>query len=164
MCRSLLILLAMTLAGVAVFVVGHCVAGRLCSTHFARPTDDLDWLRTEFRLNDAEIARIRQLHEGYLPKCQSYCDRIAAKKRELGELVGGGMNVTAAVEQKLGEIAALRAQCQAEMMRHFTEVSRVMPPGQGRRYLAEMERLTLGFHEQIEESMSHESSAGHGHH
>jgi hypothetical protein len=162
--RSLLILLVMTLAGVAVFVAGHRVAGRLCSTHFSRPTDDLDWLRMEFRLNDAEMARIRQLHEGYLPKCQSYCDRIATKQGELRELTGGGTNVPAAVEQKLGEIAALRAQCQAEMLRHFAEISQAMPAEQGRRYLTEMQRLTLGFHEQIEKSMSPESSASHGHH
>ena len=31
---------------------------------------------------------------------------------------------------------------------------KVMPPEQGKRYLAEMQRLTLGAHEQIEQSMS----------
>lgn len=49
--------------------------------------------------------------------------------------------------------AALRAQCQAEMLQHFHEVSQVMPPEQGRRYLAEMQRLTLRFHDQIERAM-----------
>jgi hypothetical protein len=37
-----------------------------------------------------------------------------------------------------------------------------MPPEAGRRYLAEMQRLTLGFHEQTESSMS--GAAGHEHH
>lgn len=161
--RSLFIVVAVALTGVAVFLGAFHLAGHLCRAHLAKSADDLEWLRLEFRLGDAELARIRQLHEGYLPRCRSYCDRIAVKKRELRELVGGGTNVSVAVEQKLGEIATLRAQCQAEMMRHFAEVSRAMPPAQGRRYLAEMQRLTLGFHEQIEESMSHESSAGHGH-
>ena len=40
------------------------------------------------------------------------------------------------------------------MLQHFTEVSQTMPPEQGRRYLAEMQRLTLGLHEQTESSMS----------
>ncbi len=40
------------------------------------------------------------------------------------------------------------------MLAHFYEVSQAMPPEQGRRYLAEMQRLTLGFHEQIENTMS----------
>jgi hypothetical protein len=48
------------------------------------------------------------------------------------------------------------------MLQHFTEVSQTMPPEQGRRYLAEMQRLTLGLHEQTETSMS--GSAGHEHH
>jgi len=48
------------------------------------------------------------------------------------------------------------------MLEHFMEVSRAMPPEQGRRYLAEMKRLTLGFHDEIEQSMS--ESAGHEHH
>ena len=38
------------------------------------------------------------------------------------------------------------------------------PPEQGRRYLAEMQRLTLGFHEQIEQSMSQSPAHEHGHH
>src|ERR1039458_7466301 len=47
--------------------------------------------------------------------------------------------------QKLAEVAALRAKCQANMLEHFYEVSQAMPPEQGRRYLAEMQCLTLGF-------------------
>jgi len=62
--------------------------------------------------------------------------------------------ITPRVEQKLGEVAALRARCQAGMLRHFQEVSQAMPPEQGRRYLAEMQRLTLGFHDQFEQGMS----------
>jgi len=60
------------------------------------------------------------------------------------------------------ELGELRAQCQAQMLERFMEVSRAMPPEQGRRYLAEMKRLTLGFHDEIEQSMS--ESAGHEHH
>jgi hypothetical protein len=37
-----------------------------------------------------------------------------------------------------------------------------MPPAQGERYLAEMKRLTLGEHEQVEQSMS--GTQGHEHH
>jgi len=36
-----------------------------------------------------------------------------------------------------------------------------MPPEQGRRYLAEMERITVGFHEDIEQTMS---PSAHGNH
>jgi hypothetical protein len=162
--RSLFTLLALLLTSGAIGFAAYRLAGHWCAARLVGTTDDLDWLRLEFRLSDAEMSRIRQLHQGYLPQCGSYCDQIAAKKRELARALDNGTNVTSAVELKLAEIAALRAQCQAAMLRHFAEVSRVMPPEQGRRYLAEMQRLTLGFHEQVENRMSSDGPGPHGHH
>jgi hypothetical protein len=115
----------------------------------------------EFHLSDAEMVRIRELHEGYLPQCAAVCARIAEKKRELESVVGNGTNLTAEVQTKLADIAALRAQCQSNMLRHFVAVSQAMPPAAGRRYLAEMKRLTLGNSEQMEQSMS--GDTGHEH-
>jgi hypothetical protein len=48
------------------------------------------------------------------------------------------------------------------MLQHFIAVSQVMPPEAGRRYLAEMKRLTLGANEPMEQSMSDDT--GHEHH
>ena len=48
-----------------------------------------DWLQQEFHLNDAELARIQKLHEGYLPKCAEMCVKIAAKKSELETALTG---------------------------------------------------------------------------
>jgi hypothetical protein len=118
-------------------------------------------LQDEFHLGSADMARIRTLHEGYLPKCGEMCARIAAKKRELDAVLGNSTNVTAEVQAKQDELAALRAQCQSQMLQHFLEVSQTMPPEQGQRYLAEMRKLTLGTHEQMEKSMS--GNAGHEH-
>ena len=162
--RSLLILFAVVVASVALGLGAYRLAGHLCSTHLVRSMDDLGWLRMEFRLGEAEMARIRDLHQGYLPKCQEFCDLIAAKKREVAAILGTETNLTTTVEQKLSEVASLRAQCQAAMLRHFVEVSRVMPPEQGKRYLAEMQRLTLSSHEQIEHRMSGDAPPAHGHH
>jgi len=158
--RSLVILLGALVLGASMFGVAYFAGRDAC--RMTRPTDDLSWLRDEFHLSDAEMARIRKLHEGYLPKCAEMCAKIAAKKSDLETALGGTTNVNPAAQQKLAELAALRAQCQAQMLQHFIEVSQTMPPEQGRRYLAEMQRLTLGFHEQTEQSMS--GSAGHEHH
>jgi hypothetical protein len=162
--RPFLILAAAILVGAALAAGGFRLGDHLCATRMAPSTDDLAWLRMEFRLTDQEMARIRQLHEGYLPQCHGICARIAASKRELHEALGPGTNVSAEVEARLKEIALLRAQCQTAMLRHFVEVSRAMPPEQGRRYLAEMQRLTLGAHESIEDSMSSPKSSPHDHH
>lgn len=161
--RSALILMLALAASATVFVGSYLIAQGICAKHLVNPADDLAWLRQEFRLTDAELGRVRTLHEGYLPKCAEMCERIAAKKQELEQYLAGQTDVSTTVEQKLSELGALRAQCQTEMLRHFFEVSQAMPPEPGRRYLAEMQRVTLGTHERIEQSMSDSAGHAHGH-
>src|SRR3954447_11446637 len=132
-----LILLASVLMA-ACAALAYFGALRFCAHRAAN--DDLAWLKHEFRLNDSEMQRIRQLHEGYLPKCREMCARIAAKQTEVEAALTkyDGSNLA---EQKLVELGTLRAECQAQMLRHFDEVSHAMPAEQGKRYLAEMQRL-----------------------
>lgn len=160
--RPLILLIGALALGAAIFSASYFVAQRTTEMCCATPTDDLSWLRDEFHLNDADMARIRELHEGYLPKCAEMCAKIAAKKSELESMLGHGTNLTAETQAKLAELAALRAQCQAQMLQHFAMVSQAMPPEQGRRYLAEMQQLTLGSQKQMEQSMS--GDTGHEHH
>lgn len=94
-------------------------------------TPELSWLKQEFKLGDAEFQRISDLHAGYLPKCREMCGRIAARNEELRALLARTNNVTPEIENKLAEIAQLRAQCQENMLEHFYEVSRAMPPEEG---------------------------------
>ena len=160
--RSLFILIGVLALGAAVFAGSFFFSRQICITRMDNPADDLAWLRTEFQLSDAEMAHVRELHEGYMPKCAAMCTRIAAKKTELETALAGATNVDANAQEKLKELAELRAQCQAQMLQHFIEVSRAMPPEQGRRYLAEMQRMTITAHEQLEENMS--AHEGHEHH
>jgi hypothetical protein len=158
--RSLVILLGAAILGAAIFA-GSYFAGQRACANMMRGADDLSWLRNEFHLSGAEMARVRQLHEGYMPKCAEMCARIAAKKGELQEALGNGTNITAEAQKKLTELGELRAQCQAQMLQHFVDVSRAMPPEEGRRYFAEMERITIGFHEDIEQTMFHSAHGNH---
>ena len=160
--RSLVILLGALALVAAIFGGSYFAAQRTTVMCCTDPADDLSWLRTEFHLGGAEMARIRQLHDGYLPQCGEMCAKIAAKKRELDTVLGNSTNVTAEVQKKLDELAALRAQCQAQMLQHFVTVSQTMPPEQGQRYLAEMKRLTLGDREQMEQSMLGDTGHEHG--
>ena len=145
--RPLLVRLAALALATGVFAACYFAVVRLRAPAPAAPLDELDWLRTEFRLSEAELARVRVLHEGYQPECAAMCQRIGEKNRELDALLASSTHITPAVEQKLAEVAALRVECQARMLRHFHQVSATMPPEQGRRYLVEMRRLTLGFGE-----------------
>ena len=162
--RAWITLVAALLAAVTLVGAAYCLAKHTCVQQMARSQDDLEWLRSEFHLSPGEMAKIRQLHQGYLPKCQEMCERIAAKKAELKAALDGQMSVSPQAESALAELGALRAQCQTQMLRHFVEVSQAMPADQGKRYLAEMQRLTLGFHEQLENTMDPPSPHGHHEH
>jgi hypothetical protein len=161
--KPALILAAALVIGAALFAGAYLCARHFCVQRMAQSTDDLDWLRLEFHLGDADLAKIRQLHEGYRPICERNCRNIAAKKSELDQAVAAGTNSPAALDALRAEVAALRAECQAEMLAHFEDVSHAMPPEQGQRYLAEMKRITMGEHEAVEESMSGASEHGHQH-
>jgi len=162
--KPVLILVIALLLGAALFGGAFLCARYICIRHAAQSTDDLDWLRMEFHLSEADMTKVRELHEGYLPICEKNCRDIALKKRELNRALAAGTNTTETLDQLRTEVAALRAKCQHEMLAYFSQVSLAMPPEQGRRYLAEMKRMTLGSHEQVEESMSGASEHGHQHH
>ena len=157
--RSLIILIGALALGAAIFAGSFFAARHTTMSCCEQPTDDLNWLRLEFHLSDAEMAHIRKMHEGYLPQCGEMCAKIAAAKRELAALTNNSPEALA----KQNEIAALRTQCQSNMIAHFVAVSQAMPPAQGARYLAEMKKLTLGDTGQMEQSMSGDSAHEHHH-
>jgi len=160
--RPLILLIGALALGAAIFAGSFFASRHVTAMCCVKPSDDLAWLQTEFHLGDAAMTRVRQLHEGYLPKCGELCAKIAEKKGELNLILGNSTNVTAEAQVKLNEIAALRTECQSNMLQHFITVSQAMPPEEGKRYLAEMKKITLGDHEQIEQTMSNDT--GHEHH
>ena len=164
MSRSTIILVAVTLACVALFAGAYLAASRVFSNQVSQSLDDLDWLRIEYRLTPSELEQVREVHEGYVTVCHGFCRQIAEQKGALKALVATGQGDSDAAAECLSSIAHLRAECQAAMLSHFEEVSELMPPDQGNRYLEEMRRITLGSHEQIEEAMSGSQGHGHDHH
>ena len=100
------------------------------------PQPELAWLKHEFNLGDAEFKRISELHAGYLPQCMERCRHIDELNDKLSNTLASATQVTPEIEKLLNDRAQMRATCQAEMLKHFFEVSRTMPPEQGKRYLA----------------------------
>ena len=161
--RSLVILFGALALGAAIFAGSYFASQRACVMCGAEPADKLAWLRDEFHLSDAEMTRIHQLHDSYEPMCMEMCGRIAGKKRELEAALGNGTNITVEAQKKLSELGELRAECQTQMLQHFINVSQAMPPEPGKRYLAEMKKLTLGSQTEMESSMSDHPGQAHGH-
>ncbi len=135
------------LAGLLVFAAGfggfYYSGTAPCRAMMREPQPELAWLKREFKLSDAEFARITKLHEAYMPQCAKRCLRIAEQNQKLGQLLAQASSVTPEIQNLLSERAKTRADCEAEMLNHFLEVSRTMPPEQGQRYLQWVEQQTF---------------------
>ena len=103
---------------------------------------ELAWLKQEFKLSEAEFTRLSQLHDAYLPQCRERCRLIRQMNDRLGQLLATTSDLTPAIENALTERAKMRSECQTAMLKHFFEVSRAMPPEQGRRYLSWVQEQT----------------------
>jgi hypothetical protein len=152
--RSLIIVLGALVLGITLFGGSYLVSQRLCQVCVAPPPGGLDWLQQEFHPNADQMARIQKLHKDYLVQCADMCRMVADKKQEVSAALNGTTNISPVAEQKLAELADCRAHCQSQMFQYFAAVSQNMPPDQGRRYLAEMQKFALGLPGGNQQSMS----------
>ena len=88
---------------------------------------------------------------------------LRPRTSELQALLARNNTVTPEIEGKLSEAAQIRADCQAAMLAHFCEVSRTMPPAEGKRYLAWVSEKTLGSMQNMSDT-SAKSAHDTGHH
>lgn len=114
-----------------------------CRAMMSEPQPELAWLKKEFKLSDSEYARIVKLHEAYLPQCAQRCKGIGELNERLELLLSKSFTVTPGIQAVLAERAKMRADCEAEMLNHFLQVSRMLPPEQGQRYLQWVEQPTF---------------------
>ncbi len=138
-----LILLLGLLLGAAAFSGFYYLGTVSCRHIMHEPQPELAWLKSEFGLSDAEFARITKLHEAYLPQCAERCQVIEEQNRKLKDMLAKTGTVTPEIQDLLVERAKTRARCEAEMLKHFGEVSRAMPAEQGRRYLTWVQQETV---------------------
>ena len=141
--RSALILVLGAVLGLSAYCGLYFAATASRRTLLDSETPELAWLKKEFNLSELEFARVVQLHEAYRANCAALCRRIDGKHDELKELLSKTDRLTPEIEAKLTEAGQLRVQCQKNMLRHFLEVSRSMPPEQGKRYLAWVQEKTF---------------------
>jgi hypothetical protein len=142
--RTGLILLAGLLLACAAYCGVYYLATAADRNLEQDATPELAWLKKEFNLSDAEFKRISDLHAAYQPRCAEMCKRIAAKHAELQELLAQSGTMTPEIQKNLAESAQIRAECQTAMLAHFFEVSRTMPPAEGKRYLEWVEEKAFG--------------------
>jgi hypothetical protein len=105
----------------AAFGVSYLMSDDPAIRAAAREGDALAWLRAEFRLDEAQFAAVRRMHEEFSIECSKHCAAIVAARER---------------QAPAAEIAALENFCVGEMRKHFRQVAAQMAPAQGERYLA----------------------------
>jgi hypothetical protein len=141
--RGLAILIGGLAAGVGAYLGLYFACTVHCRVMARSPEPELAWLKEEFHVSDAEFARISQMHDSYLSGCAERCRLIDEKNQQLTALLAATNTMTPEIQKVLGEAAQLRAACQAKMLQHFYEVSKTMPPEQGKRYLEWVHAQTI---------------------
>lgn len=95
--------------------------------------DELAWLQREFDLSPAELERIAALEAAYRPICDAHCARIMDLQHEVATARAAG------TPPPTDALAAAARTCMEASRAHLRQVAAVMPPAQGRRYLALVE-------------------------
>jgi hypothetical protein len=149
--RGLLIMALGLVAALVAFVCSYLAGTATPRALLGSEEPELAWLKHEFNVSDAEFRRISDLHAQYLPQCRERCRQLDELNKSLARALAEASQLTPGLQKLLNERAQMRATCQAEMLKHFFEVSKSMPPEQGRRYLAWAQENTC----LREEAMNH---------
>ena len=144
--RAWFIIIGGLLLGIVAYACTYFTC--LCCTAKQHSTSQSDqppmsWMQREYHLNDAQYARVRELHEAYQPRCMEMCRKIDEQNTQLQKLLTATNVITPEIKQALAEAAQLRTDCQTAMFEHFYEVAGVMPEEEGKRYLAWVQQETL---------------------
>ncbi len=141
--RGLWIILAAVLAAIAGFVITQrsCCDAVMANT---APHDsssrlpELEWLRHEFKLTDAQFAKVAELHLAYRPTCEDLCAKVMASQDKIKTLVSGGTQVSPELLAALQEQATLHVECQTALLTHLYQTAASLSPEQARGYLDAM--------------------------
>lgn len=98
--------------------------------------DAMAWLRSDFHLTDEQFAAIRKLHESYAGTCDEHCRAIRGAAKARDALKAASANDPAAIAAAERRWQELRTECEAAITQHVCQVAALMPPEEGKRYLA----------------------------
>ncbi|MBI5381841.1 MAG: periplasmic heavy metal sensor [Opitutae bacterium] len=101
----------------------------------AQQRDAMAWLRTEFHLDEAQVAAIAKLHADYSEVCAEHCAAIGDARAELAQLQASGQAPTAALIAARTRVAERELVCRTAIAGHLRAVAKLMPPAEGERYL-----------------------------
>ena len=107
------------------------------------PNGELEWLRREFHLSDAQFKKIEALQSAYAPVCNEMCRRIMEANSKLDRLVSEKREVTPELEAAIREVGSVQEDCHKQMLAHIYRVSAQMNPADGQSYLRLMKSRVI---------------------
>ncbi len=107
------------------------------------PNSELEWLRREFHLSDAQFKKIEALQSDYAPVCNEMCRRIMEANSKLDRLVSEKHEVTRELEAAIRETGSVQEDCHKQMLAHIYRVSAQMNPTDGQNYLRLMKSRVI---------------------
>src|SRR5258708_35453523 len=92
--RALIVIFIAVLVAFSGYAMSYRCAKTSAKSMLTKPGGEMEWLKCEYHLSDAQFARIQQLHRQYAPTCDLMCAKIARANERLDQLVGASRKVT----------------------------------------------------------------------
>jgi hypothetical protein len=141
--KGLWVLVACLAVAAAGYGVYYGCATASARAMLSRPEGQMEWLRREFHLSNAEFVRIQALHRDCAPRCALMCGRIQEADARVNGLMAGSAAVTPELEAALHALATVREACAVAMLTQACAVAQEMSPADGVRYLKMMKGRVL---------------------
>src|SRR4051812_5637405 len=129
--NGLAALLVAVVAAIAAYVIYYRSATTPVGTMLAKPAGEMEWLKSEFHLNEKQFAKVQELHREYAPKCDRMCEKIAEAQAHLDNAIKANRSFTPDVDAALTECVAVQADCRRALLKHVYAVSAEMSPDDG---------------------------------
>nr|AEH26508.1 hypothetical protein [uncultured Acidobacteria bacterium A11] len=141
--RGLAVVVAALVLAAAAYCIYYYATTKPTQAMLIAPEGEMEWLRREFKLTDAQFQKIKVMHEEYRPRCDVMCQKISEANERLDKLMKANKAYSPELEAALKECSAVQLSCRQAMLGHIYAVAAEMSPDSRARYLEMMEERFL---------------------
>jgi len=95
---------------------------------------ELEWLRREYQISDAQFTEIQRRHEAHDVICKKLCLGLVEARKKLDAAIAGSPEMGSGVVDALAAWSHQREICREAAIEHMYSISSVMEPDQAVRY------------------------------
>lgn len=142
--KAVLFLVLLAVTGlIAFFGVRWCQSPVRNDRMLLDTMPELEWLRKDLQLTDAQFDRVAKLHAEYRPQCMEMCRRIDEAGMKVEAKLRQNREITPELEAAVQEHARVRAECRLTMLKHIYDTARLLNEEQAARYLDDVMRSAV---------------------